>query len=127
MLPIAENLSDKIQIGDRFHGPNNPCSVLSTFLGSGSSLFFIVVSLIVLGMGFGFFSSPNTNAVMSSVEKVLWPWVCLLGTMTGGQMFSMGVALHVYIGRKAIAPEYYPVFLKMYENGLHHIARLYAF
>jgi hypothetical protein len=40
----------------------------------------------------------------------------VLGTMRlTGQMFSMGVTLllfALYIGEKAIAPEYYPVFLK---------------
>jgi len=29
----------------------------------------IIARLIILGFGFALFSSPNTNAIMSSVEK----------------------------------------------------------
>jgi EmrB/QacA subfamily drug resistance transporter len=118
--PIAGSLSDRIEpgiIASIGMALTTLALVLLTFLGSGSSLFFIMVSLIILGMGFGFFSSPNTNAVMSSVEKKFYGVASgVLGTMRlTGQMFSMGVALllfALYIGRKAIVPEYYPVFLK---------------
>jgi EmrB/QacA subfamily drug resistance transporter len=118
--PIAGSLSDRIEpgvIASIGMGFTTLALVLLTFLGSDSSLSFIVFSLVVMGMGFGFFSSPNTNAVMSSVEKRFYGVASgVLGTMRlTGQMFSMGVALllfALYIGGKAIAPEYYPLFLK---------------
>jgi EmrB/QacA subfamily drug resistance transporter len=118
--PIAGSLSDRIEpgvIASIGMALTTFALVLLTFLGSGSSLFFIMVSLIVLGMGFGFFSSPNINAVMSSVEKRFYGVASgVLGTMRlTGQMFSMGVTLllfAIYIGGKEIAPQYYPVFLK---------------
>jgi EmrB/QacA subfamily drug resistance transporter len=118
--PIAGSLSDRIEpgvIASIGMSLTTLALVLLTFLNSASSLFFIMASLIVLGMGFGFFSSPNTNAVMSSVEKRFYGVASgVLGTMRlTGQMFSMGVSLllfALYIGGKEIAPEYYPVFLK---------------
>jgi EmrB/QacA subfamily drug resistance transporter len=36
-------------------------------VGGGTSTGFVVASLVVFGLGFGLFSSPNTNAVMSAV------------------------------------------------------------
>lgn len=75
-----------------------------------------MVTLAVLGVGFGLFSSPNINAVMSSVEKNLCGVASgMLGTMRlTGQMFSMGLKLllfSIYFGPAQITPENYPVFL----------------
>jgi MFS family permease len=38
-------------------------------LTSASSLVAFVLALILAGLGFGLFASPNTNAIMSSVDK----------------------------------------------------------
>jgi dipeptide/tripeptide permease len=39
------------------------------FVGQDTLIAFIVVSLIVLGLGFGLFSSHNPNAIMGTVHK----------------------------------------------------------
>lgn len=39
------------------------------FVGQNTSMFVIIAALAVTGFGFSLFSSPNTNAVMSCVEK----------------------------------------------------------
>jgi hypothetical protein len=62
------------------------------------------------------FSSPNTNAVMSSIEKRFYGvGSSTLGTMRlAGQMQSRGIALVVFslsIRNARIAPENYPRFL----------------
>ena len=46
------------------------CSLfaLSVLASSDVSMYFIAV-LVLVGIGFSFFSSPNTNAIMSSVAK----------------------------------------------------------
>jgi hypothetical protein len=90
---------------------------LFSFLDERTTSGFIVASLLLLGLGFGLFSSPNTNAVMSSVEKRSYGIASgTLGTMRlTGQMFSMGIAMllfAIYIGRVQITPEYYPLFLR---------------
>ena len=91
--------------------------VMLTFLNLDTALSFVVSSLVILGMGFGFFSSPNTNAVMSSVEKKFYGVASgMLGTMRlTGQMFSMGMTLllfALFIGRVQITPANYLLFLK---------------
>ena len=118
--PIAGRLSDRIE-------PRILASLgmaLSTiglgmliFLDQDTTIGFILASLIVLGLGFGLFSSPNTNAVMSSVEKRSYGVAsATLGTMRQlGMIFSMGIAMItfvVFIGRVEITPEYYPAFIQ---------------
>jgi MFS family permease len=90
---------------------------LFIFLNETTALAFIIGSLILLGLGFGLFSSPNTNAVMSSVESKFYGVASgILGTMRlTGQMLSLGIAmllLALYIGRVQITPEYYLALLK---------------
>jgi EmrB/QacA subfamily drug resistance transporter len=88
---------------------------LLVFLNQDTGVGFIVVSLIVLGAGFALFSSPNTNAIMSSVDKRSYGVAsATIGTMRQfGMMLSMGIAmllLSVYIGRVEITPEHYAAF-----------------
>ena len=40
-----------------------------TFINQDTHTIYIIVALLILGFGFGMFSSPNTNSIMSSVEK----------------------------------------------------------
>lgn len=87
------------------------------FLSEQTTVGFIILNLILLGLGFGLFSSPNTNAVMSSVDKRFYGVAsATLGTMRMiGQMFSMGIAMlifSIYIGKIQIAPQHYSLFLK---------------
>jgi hypothetical protein len=72
---------------------------------------------MVVGFGFALFSSPNTNAVMSSVERKSYGVASgILGTMRQtGMMFSMALVMILFsmiIGRVQIAPENYLSFLK---------------
>ncbi|MEM2272432.1 MAG: MFS transporter, partial [Archaeoglobaceae archaeon] len=118
--PVAGRLSDKIE-------PRVLASVgmaltavslfLFTSLSEQTTTGFITANLLLIGLGFGLFSSPNTNAVMSSVERRFYGVAsATLATMRSvGQMLSMGIVttvFAVYMGRVQITPEYYPVFLK---------------
>jgi MFS family permease len=90
--------------------------VLLTGLDDDTSLRFIVAILMLLGFGFALFSSPNTNAIMSSVEKRFYGVAsATLGTMRLiGQMFSMGIAMLIFsllMGKAQITPENYPSLL----------------
>lgn len=64
-----------------------------SFVGISTSLWFIVLALIFSGFGFGLFSSPNTNAVMSCVKKEDYSVAnSILATMrTVGHTSSMAV------------------------------------
>ncbi len=91
--------------------------VLFSFLRSSTGFPFIVASLICLGLGFGLFSSPNTNAIMCSVEKRhLGIASAALGTMRlSGQMLSAGITMMIFalvMGRAPIQPSVYPQFLR---------------
>jgi len=90
--------------------------LLLVFLSEGTPLWYVVIALFVLGFGFGLFSSPNTNAIMSAVEKRYYGVASgMVSTMRLlGQMLSMGIATMIFaivIGRVEITPEYYPAFV----------------
>ena len=118
--PLAGRLSDRIEpriLASVGMGLTATGLVLFTSLSEKTSLGFIVASLVVLGFGFALFSSPNTNAVMSSVEKRFYGVASgTLATMRQiGMTFSMGMAMllfALYIGRVQITPEYYSLFLR---------------
>jgi len=118
--PFAGRLSDRVE-------PQIVSSIgmaltaiglaLFAFINETTALGFIVADLILVGIGFGIFSSPNTNAVMSSVERRYYGVAsATVGTMRlVGMMFSMGIAMlifAVYLGRIQITPEYYPLFVR---------------
>jgi EmrB/QacA subfamily drug resistance transporter len=84
--------------------------IMLSFLTQTSSLTYLVVILAVVGIGFGMFSSPNTNAIMGSVhKKYLGLASATVGTMRlTGQMMSMGIAtliLQLFIGNQAISEQ----------------------
>jgi MFS family permease len=117
--PIAGSLSDRLEpriLATAGMALTTIGLLMLSLLGSSTMLMFIMLTLVILGIGFGFFSSPNTNAVMSSVEKKFYGIASsMLGTMRlTGQMFSMGMTLllfALFIGPVQITPETYPSFL----------------
>ncbi|MCK6562888.1 MFS transporter [candidate division KSB1 bacterium] len=118
--PIAGRLSDRIEprLVASFGMLLSAAGLfLFTFLQENSTLPFLVAGLLLLGLGFALFSSPNTNAVMSAVDKRFYGIASgTLGTMRlTGQMLSMGIAtliFAIYLGRVQIAPANYPLFMK---------------
>ena len=86
--------------------------ILLANLSQASGLSYLIVALVITGLGFALFSSPNVNAIMSSVEK------SSLGRANGvvatmrivGQMSSMMLVTLVFavvIGSVQIQPENY--------------------
>ena len=118
--PFAGRLSDRVEpriVASLGMALTTMGLFLLTFLNENTALESILASLILLGFGFALFSSPNTNAIMGSVEKRYYGVAsATLGTMRlTGQVLSMGIAMMIfaiYIGRVQITPEYYPLFLK---------------
>lgn len=90
--------------------------LMLTLLSADTSLTRLVVILALVGFGFGLFSSPNTNAIMGSVDRTyLGVASATVGTMRlTGQMMSMGIAtlvLQLYIGNRAISNSNSPEFM----------------
>ena len=118
--PLAGRLSDSVE-------PRVVASIgmsiiavglgLLAMVGRETSIVLVTIYLLLLGFGFALFSSPNTNAIMSSVEKKFFGVAsAMFGTMRlTGQMLSMGIVMLVFavaIGNVQITPEYYPMFLQ---------------
>jgi EmrB/QacA subfamily drug resistance transporter len=118
--PIAGSLSDKLEprvLASAGMSMTTTGLLMLTLLSSDTRLILIMFTLAILGIGFGLFSSPNINAVMSSVEKKFYGVASgMLGTMRlTGQMLSMGMTLMLfalYIGPVQITLENYPLFSK---------------
>jgi EmrB/QacA subfamily drug resistance transporter len=120
LSPIAGRLSDRID-PQIVASTGMACTAFGLFLLSFLTelipLWYLVVCLAVLGTGLSLFSSPNTNAIMSSVEKRYYG---VASGMNGtvrlvGQLLSMGVVMMLFsftIGRVEITPEYYPQFIR---------------
>jgi MFS family permease len=88
-----------------------------SFINSDTHTGFIILGLLIVGLGLALFSSPNTNAIMSSVKSRDYGVAsAVLSTMRMiGNMLSMGIVtvlFAVLIGRVEITPEYYVPFLQ---------------
>jgi EmrB/QacA subfamily drug resistance transporter len=125
LSPIAGKLSDKRNpgvIASIGMGLTATGLIFLCFITQETSHLLIVGLLILMGIGFGLFSSPNSNAIMSSVEKKhLGVASGVVGTMRMvGQMLSMGIAMmiiSVYVGRQQITPEVYPGYVAGMRTG----------
>jgi len=96
--------------------------ILLCFIRVTTPNYLIILLLIMMGIGFGLFSSPNSNAIMSSVEKRhLGVASGVVGTMRMvGQMMSMSIAMmliSLYIGKQSINPSTYPGLLAGMRTG----------
>jgi EmrB/QacA subfamily drug resistance transporter len=116
--PLAGRLSDRIEprlIASAGMSLTTVGLIIFVLLGEETPLGLIIGNLILMGFGFALFSSPNTNAVMSSAPKTAYGVAsATLATMREvGMVLSMGIAMlmfTVYIGRVQITPEYYSLF-----------------
>jgi hypothetical protein len=84
---------------------------------------------VVLGIGFSLFSSPNTNAVMSSVSKADYGVASsMIATMRiTGQAFSMGIVLVLFsliIGHVRITPDAAGSFMQAFRTGIGFFSAL---
>ena len=125
LSPLAGKLSDKNNpgvIASAGMGMTATGLILLCFLKVTTPVYLIILLLIMMGIGFGLFSSPNSNAIMSSVEKRhLGVASGVVGTMRmAGQMMSMGIAMmliSLYIGKLTINPATYPGLMACMRTG----------
>jgi MFS family permease len=130
--PFAGRVSDKIEpriVASLGMAISSLGLMLLAFLRADSELAFVIASLAVLGFGFALFSSPNTNAVMSSVEKKFYGIAsATLGTMRlVGQTLSMGIAMLIFgvlVGRIQITAANQGSFLQGVRTGFVIFAAL---
>ena len=112
LSPFAGRLSDRVQpriVASLGMGVTVLGLALLGLLGRSTPPPRRLLCLAVLGCGFGLFSSPNTNAVMGSVERRTYGVASAsLATMRlTGQMLSMAIAmllLSLFVGDVALTP-----------------------
>ena len=90
--------------------------IVLIFINAETSIWYIVSALLILGIGFGIFSSPNTNVIMSAVSKeFLGQASATAGTARlVGQTFSIGIAgmlISIFLGDHKITSDVFPQFL----------------
>ncbi len=114
--PISGHLSDRIEpriLATLGMGCTTIGLAILMLISPTTPLFVIIAGLLVLGFGYGLFSSPNTNAIMSSVDvRYLGIASGMVSTMRAiGQMVSLAIAMLVFsaiIGSVQISPAVYP-------------------
>ena len=91
--------------------------ILFGFLNEDTEIYLVIANLLFLGFGLALFISPNTNAIMSSVDKKFYGVAS--GTMSTmrviGQTLSMGIVMFMFtlfMGKVQITPEHYGHFLE---------------
>jgi len=90
--------------------------IVLIFLSTDTPVWYIILALLLLGIGFGIFSSPNTNVIMSSVSnQYLGQASAITGTARLiGQTFSIGIAgmlISIFLGEHKITSDVFPLFL----------------
>jgi EmrB/QacA subfamily drug resistance transporter len=101
LSPISGWLSDRIEpriVASIGMALTSISLFLFSTLDSRTQIEFVLVYLFLIGIGFGLFTSPNTNAVMSSVEKRFYGLAsATLATMRViGQAMSMGIVIIIF-------------------------------
>lgn len=91
--------------------------IILAFLNTETSIYMILLTLMILGIGSGIFSTPNTHAIMNSVKK-RYVGVASATSSTMrliGQTLSMGMVLvifSIYVGDVQFNPSNYPQLLQ---------------
>ncbi len=114
MAPNAGKLSDKIhpqKLAALGIGIAAVALIILTFLNGDTPLYIVILAMILQGIGMGLFSSPNMNAIMSSVPPKDAPTASASqATMrTIGQTMSLGLLTLVFawiMGNLELSPQY---------------------
>jgi MFS family permease len=121
--PVAGRLSDVIEpriISSVGMAISTVGLIFLSLMNEGTSIWIVIGSLAFLGFGFALFSSPNTNAIMSSVDRKHYGVASAsVGTMRlVGQVLSIGIAtmfIALYVGNTDLSHQLSPEFLKSYQ------------
>lgn len=113
VAPVAGRLSDR-------YPPRNLATIgclfaafgtfMMFFVGQDRSLIYIGSALMMLGLGFGLFSTPNSNSIFGSVAETKLGIVSALLNLARmmGQMIGMAIItllISLLIGKTKINPE----------------------
>jgi len=119
VAPVAGRLADRMQPGHVASvgmGLSAVALLGFSMLGETTPIAAIFALLVLLGVGLGLFSSPNTTAIMGCVEKRFFGSASAMVAMMRslGMMLSMGAVLVVFaviMGSTTVTPAIFPEFL----------------
>ena len=114
MAPNAGKLSDKIhpqKLAAIGMSIATVTLVIMIFLDANTPLYLIVIAMVLQGIGMGLFTTPNTNAIMSSVPPNETPNASAAQSAmrTIGQTMSLGLLTLIFawiMGSLKLMPEY---------------------
>lgn len=126
LAPISGKLADKFQarlvatLGCVVVGVG--LAVLS-MINTETSILYIATSLLLIGIGFGLFSTPNNNAIMGAVkpDEVGVASASLNLSRTIGNLFGMSLVnlmVHFYIGDAQFSAEQNPALIQTFDMAL---------
>ena len=119
LAPIAGRLADKY-VPQILAAIGMVFGTISLFLFSSlsyeTSFEFLVVAMLIYGIGFGLFSPPNTSVIMGSVapKDTSIASASVSTVRTVGQAMSMGILTLIFalvMGNVPIIEEYYPLLI----------------
>lgn len=114
LSPFAGALSDRVEpriVSSWGMAVTTLCLVGFSFLTASTPLWLLIANLALLGFGFALFASPNSNAVMSSVDRRSYGVASstLATARQIGQTISMAIVtliIAVYAGSVNLTPAY---------------------
>lgn len=114
MAPNSGKLSDKIhpqKLAAIGMSITTVALLILIFLDANMPLYLIVIAMILQGVGMGLFTTPNTNAIMSSVPPNETPNASAAQSAmrTIGQTMSLGILTLVFawiMGNLKLTPQY---------------------
>ena len=120
IAPFSGKLSDKFEpqkLAALGMGFVAVALFLLIFLNEGTPLVIIIISMILQGIGYGIFSSPNTNSIMGSVPRKLAPVASATVSTVRviGQTMSLGMLTVIFaitMGSVQITQEYFPLLIQ---------------
>ena len=91
--------------------------VILSFLDSNTSLYIIILAMVLQAFGMGLFSSPNLNAIMSSVDEkdAAYASAGQLATRAIGQSMSLGLLTLIFswiMGNLDLSSQYADLILQ---------------
>ena len=120
LAPISGRISDMIdpqKLAAIGMGFVTVAILILCFLNESTPLYLIIIAMFLQGIGYGLFSTPNTNAIMSSVpkEETGTASASLAAMRVIGQTLSIGLLTVIFayiMGNVPIVPEYYPLLME---------------
>lgn len=126
LAPLSGRLSDRVQ--PRYLATVGCMIVALGFLvlsglNMQTTTTYIGGSLVLVGIGFGLFSTPNNNAIMGAVrvEELGVASASMNLARTIGNLLGMSVVnllVHVYLGDAQFTPEQYPALQRTISTAL---------